>query len=227
MLYLFGTSEKFWLIFFGRGVKSGNAAFSRDIAAWTFQESLVLRIDKIEHHRVNATESLEQYTTNDQLVSLVLVFPYFILTCSNLRCTAPTSQNSIRRKAHGSLFLAWKTFNLNLQCLTPTSVLHSRLYPVFQENIPLRSVRLIGTVYSNSWSITNVQGKSNHYVSLTSCSSIMVAGRICIAPPRSQWFLLDTMGTHDSCLQHGHTMRAPSVPVLDSSCSVLSGSRER
>jgi Oligosaccharyltransferase 48 kDa subunit beta len=54
-------------------VKSGNKQFSRDIAAWTFQESLVLRIDRTEHHRVNSTEPLEQYTTNDQLVSFVLV----------------------------------------------------------------------------------------------------------------------------------------------------------
>ena len=61
--------------FFCRGVKSGNEQFSRDITAWTFQESLVLRIDRTEHHRVNATESLEQYTTNDQLVSFVLVPP--------------------------------------------------------------------------------------------------------------------------------------------------------
>jgi oligosaccharyltransferase complex subunit beta len=51
-----------------KGVKSGNAQFSRDVAAWTFQESLVLRIDKTEHHLVNATEALEHYTTNDQLV---------------------------------------------------------------------------------------------------------------------------------------------------------------
>ncbi|KAF4615153.1 hypothetical protein D9613_003385 [Agrocybe pediades] len=50
------------------GVKSGNAQFARDIAAWTFQENNVLRIDKIEHHRVNETEPRELYTNNDQLV---------------------------------------------------------------------------------------------------------------------------------------------------------------
>lgn len=63
-------------------MKSGNEQFSRDIAAWTFQESLVLRIDRTEHHRVNATEPLEQYTTDDQLVSFVLVSRYVILTPS-------------------------------------------------------------------------------------------------------------------------------------------------
>lgn len=63
-------------------MKSGNAKFCRDVAAWTFQESLVLRIEKTEHHRVNATEPSEQYTTNDQLVSGVLVSPYFILILS-------------------------------------------------------------------------------------------------------------------------------------------------
>lgn len=63
-------------------MKSGNAQFSRDVAAWTFQESLVLRIDKTEHHRVNATEPLEQYTINDQLVSFVIVPSYLIVTLS-------------------------------------------------------------------------------------------------------------------------------------------------
>ena len=63
-------------------MKSGNEQFSRDIAAWTFQESLVLRIDKTEHHRVNTTEALEQYTTNDQLVSLVLTPSHVMLTPS-------------------------------------------------------------------------------------------------------------------------------------------------
>jgi oligosaccharyltransferase complex subunit beta len=48
--------------------QSGNAAFSREVAAWTFQENLVLRIDKVEHHLVNATEPNEQYTNNDQVV---------------------------------------------------------------------------------------------------------------------------------------------------------------
>jgi oligosaccharyltransferase complex subunit beta len=51
-----------------RSVKSGNAQLARDIVAWTFQESLVLRIDKVEHHKVNTTESSDQYTVNDQLV---------------------------------------------------------------------------------------------------------------------------------------------------------------
>ena len=50
------------------GVKSGNAQFALDVAAWTFQESLVLRIDKVEHHRVNETEPRELYTNNDNLV---------------------------------------------------------------------------------------------------------------------------------------------------------------
>lgn len=96
-----------FLTHFCRGVKSGNKQFSREIAAWTFQESLVLRIDRTEHHRVNSTEALEQYTTNDQLVrfrdcsSVRHTNTFF-----NLRCTVLTSRNSIRRAVHGSLFLA-------------------------------------------------------------------------------------------------------------------------
>ncbi|KAF9036846.1 oligosaccharyl transferase beta subunit [Panaeolus papilionaceus] len=59
-----------------KGVKSGNARFAQDVAAWTFQESLVLRIDKVEHHRVNATGPSEQYTNNDQLVYSAYVDKY-------------------------------------------------------------------------------------------------------------------------------------------------------
>ncbi|KAJ7066760.1 oligosaccharyl transferase beta subunit [Mycena amicta] len=51
-----------------KGVRSGNTQFARDLTAWTFQESLVLRIDSTEHHLVNSTESLESYTTNDNIV---------------------------------------------------------------------------------------------------------------------------------------------------------------
>jgi oligosaccharyltransferase complex subunit beta len=51
------------------GKASGNGAFVKDLAAWTFQESLVLRIDDVSHHRVGELEAREHYTTNDKLVS--------------------------------------------------------------------------------------------------------------------------------------------------------------
>ena len=53
-----------------RGVKSGNREFTRDVAAWTFQESNVLRIDSVEHSRVNETLPGETYTINDQVVRI-------------------------------------------------------------------------------------------------------------------------------------------------------------
>lgn len=56
---------------FVRGVKSGNRQFARDVAAWTFKESLTLRIDKVEHHLANSTESKDQYTINEQIVCLI------------------------------------------------------------------------------------------------------------------------------------------------------------
>jgi len=59
-----------------KGIKSGNAQFARDIVSWTFQESLVLRIDKTEHHHINATEPSELYTTNDQLVYSAYISKY-------------------------------------------------------------------------------------------------------------------------------------------------------
>ncbi|TFK69650.1 oligosaccharyl transferase beta subunit [Pluteus cervinus] len=49
------------------GVKAANAQFVQDVAAWTFQESLVLRVDKVNHFLANTTTSLEQYTTNDNI----------------------------------------------------------------------------------------------------------------------------------------------------------------
>ena len=56
--------------FFCRGDKSGNAQFARDIAAWTFQENLVFRIDSTSHHLVNETEPREYYTINENIVRL-------------------------------------------------------------------------------------------------------------------------------------------------------------
>lgn len=55
-----------------RGKQSGNRQFARDVAAWTFQESQVLRIDSVEHHRVNETLPRETYTTNDRVVRRLL-----------------------------------------------------------------------------------------------------------------------------------------------------------
>ncbi|KAJ7449562.1 oligosaccharyl transferase beta subunit [Mycena latifolia] len=61
-------SDKFIQKEVSKGVKSGNAKFAHDLAAWTFQESLVLRIDSTTHHLVNSSTPLEQYTTNDNIV---------------------------------------------------------------------------------------------------------------------------------------------------------------
>ncbi|KAJ6581354.1 oligosaccharyl transferase beta subunit [Mycena capillaripes] len=61
-------SDKFAKKEVSKGVKSGNVQFARDVTAWTFQESLVLRIDSTTHHLVNSTTPLEQYTTNDNIV---------------------------------------------------------------------------------------------------------------------------------------------------------------
>jgi oligosaccharyltransferase complex subunit beta len=60
-----------------RGVKSGNVQFAHDVAAWTFQESPVLRIDKTSHHGVNATTASEQYITNDEIVNQSILYPVF------------------------------------------------------------------------------------------------------------------------------------------------------
>ncbi|KAI0648379.1 Dolichyl-diphosphooligosaccharide-protein glycosyltransferase subunit [Trametes meyenii] len=50
-----------------KGKLSGNRQFARDVSAWTFQESQVLRIDSVEHHRLNETLPRETYTINDRV----------------------------------------------------------------------------------------------------------------------------------------------------------------
>ena len=50
------------------GVKPGNEQFASDVAAWTFQETGVLRIDHTTRHRVNETEPRDKYTINDHVV---------------------------------------------------------------------------------------------------------------------------------------------------------------
>ncbi|KAF8744955.1 hypothetical protein AX14_011970 [Amanita brunnescens Koide BX004] len=58
------------------GIKSGNIQFAKDVAAWTFQESNVFRIDKVEHHRPNVTTSPDIYTVNDQIVFTAYISKY-------------------------------------------------------------------------------------------------------------------------------------------------------
>lgn len=57
-----------------RGKPSGNIQFAQDVSGWTFQENNALRVDKVEHHRVNETEPQETYTIND------------VVVCSSLLC---------------------------------------------------------------------------------------------------------------------------------------------
>ncbi|KAF9223932.1 hypothetical protein BS17DRAFT_733825 [Gyrodon lividus] len=58
------------------GLHSGNAQFVRDVAAWVFQETLTLRIDRTEHHRVNEIAAPEMYTVNDQIVYTAYISAY-------------------------------------------------------------------------------------------------------------------------------------------------------
>ncbi|CCM05772.1 uncharacterized protein FIBRA_08005 [Fibroporia radiculosa] len=61
-------SDEFATKELANGVKPGNQQFVAEVAAWTFQESNVLRIDEVTHHRVNETLTGEQYTINDRVV---------------------------------------------------------------------------------------------------------------------------------------------------------------
>jgi len=58
------------------GKASGNKQFVRDVASWTFQESLVLRIDDSTHHKLNETEPRDHYTINDEIVYTIHISKY-------------------------------------------------------------------------------------------------------------------------------------------------------
>ncbi|KAK2460666.1 hypothetical protein APHAL10511_007136 [Amanita phalloides] len=58
------------------GIKSGNTQFADDIAAWTFQESNVFRIDKVVHRRLNTTVSRDKYTVNDYIEFTTYISKY-------------------------------------------------------------------------------------------------------------------------------------------------------
>jgi len=64
------------------GEPSGNAQLSKDVAAWTFQEQLVLRIESVSHHKLGGSETPEVYTTNDQIVYNAHISKYDAATSS-------------------------------------------------------------------------------------------------------------------------------------------------
>ncbi|KAI0781447.1 Dolichyl-diphosphooligosaccharide-protein glycosyltransferase subunit [Trametes elegans] len=59
-----------------KGKQSGNRQFARDVSAWTFQEKEVLRIDEVEHHRINETLPRETYTINDRVTYSAYISKY-------------------------------------------------------------------------------------------------------------------------------------------------------
>ncbi|KAM6500952.1 oligosaccharyl transferase beta subunit [Amanita muscaria] len=58
------------------GTKSGNTQFVNDIVAWTFQESLVFRVDKVEHRGLNTPTSSDKYTVNDNVIFSAYISKY-------------------------------------------------------------------------------------------------------------------------------------------------------
>jgi len=71
-LHRLSNPDIFFLFLFS-GEKSGNEQFARDIAAWTFQENLVLCVDSTTHHLRNETVPREKYTIDDNIVCLLLL----------------------------------------------------------------------------------------------------------------------------------------------------------
>ena len=144
-----------------RGVKSGNQQFARDVTAWTFQESHVLRIDQVEHHRVNETLPQETYTTNDQVVSILFI----IVPSQHINSFAPTCRPSRRtsrsttpRPTSGNLTLASRTCNLSSRCSTRIFARRFPPSPANPANIRSRSVFPTGTACSSSSSTTSAKG---------------------------------------------------------------------
>jgi oligosaccharyltransferase complex subunit beta len=144
------------MLIFSRGVMSGNRQFARDVSAWTFQESFVLRIDSTSHHHLNETSPRTRYTTNDMLVGPgFFQIPHFN---RNLRSLPPEFPALIQKHRHGSHIPDSAIFNLNLPCSTLISGSPSRLFPIRLESIPSHSVHQIGMEFLSLSSITNEKG---------------------------------------------------------------------
>lgn len=90
-----------------RGMKvvanpSGNKQAALDIAGWAFQETGVLRIDEVSHHKFNETGEVEMYTTNDQIVRLYVQQHQIYSSKSFNRFTLPVFLRSIHSSVNGS-----------------------------------------------------------------------------------------------------------------------------
>jgi hypothetical protein len=130
------------------GTPSGNSQFARDIAAWLFQETLTLRIDSVEHHRVNQTEAPEMYTTNDQIVSY---YDAVVLLDDSL-CSGYTAHiSSYDSRTSTSLTATSVICNWSLRCSIPTSVPLCRLFPAPLVHIRFSFALLTDTVFSSSF----------------------------------------------------------------------------
>ena len=109
-----------------RGVKSGNEQFCQDVAAWVFQESLVLRIDSSTHHRVNETDTPEKYTTNDQIVS-----PTFISLSSSYIYSSSSHLQSHSPRPIASLLFAISAYAHRVGLASTTPIIYCIIFIPF------------------------------------------------------------------------------------------------
>ena len=109
----------------GSGGTAGNKNFAQDIAAWTFQESLVLKVDNATHYLASDPTKTprDMYTINEQIVStprrnfwfvrvLILRSRHLILTYLLL----------LPRKANTNLTQTFRICSSNSPCSILTSV---------------------------------------------------------------------------------------------------------
>ena len=145
-----------------RGKQSGNRQFARDVTAWTFQESNVLRIDTVEHRRVNETLPRETYTINDRVVRAhhpsCNVFPRSQVFHD--RRTPHTSRSSTRNWTCGSRTLTSRACSSSSPCSIRIFARRSLPFRASLESTRSRSVFRTGMASSNSSLIINAKGES-------------------------------------------------------------------
>ena len=211
-----------------RGVKSGNEQLCKDISSWAFQESLVLRVDSVTHHRVNETSPPEQYTTNDYAVCLhPFVYP--------LSCISNNIEQTYT--AHISKYnptsLEWEPYS----GIRDLQLEFTMLDPHIRTSLP--AVRGQPGMYSVTFRVPDRHGvfkfvldwKRSGCVSsipfLISSVPLTNNNNLCTFFPDtrsskvlSQYLLFHhaTTAIRDSCPQRGHTMQERLAQVLRLCC---------
>ncbi len=131
----------------------------------------MLRIDSVEHHRVNETLPRETYTINDRVVrSSVHMICWMNLTVVPYRRIPHTSRSITLSWIFGSRTPASRTCSSSSRCSTRISAPHCPPSQVSRASTRSPSEYRTGTAYSSLSTTTSAKGEYPHTLLwLTSC----------------------------------------------------------